>query len=238
MNDVLYQLASFQVFRRPTVWRWSHARHHTATLVTGRDPEIAATVPTDWVTLLANVFALKNVPNETRKLIANAFGHISAEDKTYVPEMEWPKIIKEARVWVVVYALVIGTAIYTRSILPLLFIGLPSMYGAWLYIFFGLTQHAGLPENVLDHRLNSRTVHMNPVFRFLYWNMNYHVEHHMYPMVPFHALPRLHEAIKHDTPPAYDGTVAAYREIIPALLRQTSDPTHFVVRPMPQTQAA
>jgi len=75
---------------------------------------------------------------------------------------------------------------------------------------------------------------MNPVFRFLYWNMNYHVEHHMFPMVPFHALPRLHEAIERDTPPAYDGTIAAYREIIPALLRQTRDPAFHVVRPVPQ----
>ena len=63
------------------------------------------------------------------------------------------------------------------------------MYGAWLHVLTGLTQHAGLAEDVLDHRLNSRTVYMNPVFRFIYWNMNYHVEHHMFPMVPYHALP-------------------------------------------------
>ena len=35
---------------------------------------------------------------------------------------------------------------------------------------------------------------MNPISRFIYWNMNYHVEHHMFPMVPYHALPRLHDA--------------------------------------------
>ena len=61
----------------------------------------------------------------------------------------------------------------------------------------------GLAEDVLDHRLNSRTVYMNPVLRFLYWNMNYHVEHHMFPMVPYHALPELHEAIKADMPEPY-----------------------------------
>ena len=65
-------------------------------------------------------------------------------------------------------------------------------------IVYGLTQHAGLGENVLDHRLNTRTVKMNVVNRFLYWNMNYHVEHHMFPMVPYHRLPELHEEIKHD----------------------------------------
>ena len=59
---------------------------------------------------------------------------------------------------------------------------------------------AGWPKTSLDHRLNSRTVYMNPVFRFIYWNMNYHVEHHMFPMVPYHALPKLHELIKHDLP--------------------------------------
>ena len=46
MNDVLYQMACFQVLRRPSVWKWSHARHHTDTLVTGRDPEVAVPLPT------------------------------------------------------------------------------------------------------------------------------------------------------------------------------------------------
>ena len=37
-------------------------------------------------------------------------------------------------------------------------VGLPSFYGAWLTSVTGLTQHVGLAEDVLDHRLNSRTV--------------------------------------------------------------------------------
>jgi fatty acid desaturase len=235
MSDLLYQLASFQVFRRPTAWRWSHTRHHTDTLIVGRDPEIAAPVPTDWVAVIGNIFALRHVWGEFPKLINNILGRLGEEEKTFIPEMEWPKVIREARIWAAVYALVIGLAIYTGSVLPLLYIGLPSLYGAWLYHFFGLTQHAGLPENVTDHRKNCRTVYMNPVFRFLYWNMNYHVEHHMFPMVPYHALARLHEAVKHDTAPAYPSTPAAYAEIIPALLRQSSDPAYHVVRPLPQT---
>jgi len=61
---------------------------------------------------------------------------------------------------------------------------------------------------------------MNPIFRFVYLNMNYHTEHHMYPMVPYYKLPELHRELRHDLPPPYRGTLAAYREIIPALLRQ------------------
>ena len=114
-----------------------------------------------------------------------------------------------------------------------MFIGLPAFYGTWLMVIYGQTQHAGLAENVLDHRLNSRTVYMNPVNRYLYWNMNYHVEHHMFPMVPYHNLPKLHELVKADMPPPYHGLVEAWREIIPALLRQSKDPDYYVQRPLP-----
>ena len=86
---------------------------------------------------------------------------------------------------------------------------------------------------MLDHRLNARTVYMNPIFRFLYWNMNYHVEHHIFPTVPYHALPKLHEAIKADCPTPYPSSIAAYREIIPTVLRQLKDPTYFVRRELP-----
>jgi len=234
LNDALYQLASFQVFRRPTVWRWSHARHHTDTLVVGRDPEIAFQVPIRYTAIAGAVTGITHVVGEIRKLVSNAAGRMDPQEATFVPESEWPKVYAEARAWVAVYVVVIAGCVATGSLLPLLFVGLPSCYGAWLYVFFGMTQHAGMPENVTDHRLNCRTVYMNPVFRFLYWNMNYHVEHHMFPMVPFHALPRLHEAIRADTPPAYPSTLAAYREILPAIARQARDPAYHVDRPLPR----
>ena len=78
---------------------------------------------------------------------------------------------------------------------------------------YGNTQHAGLAENVLDHRLNCRTVYMNPINRYLYWNMNYHVEHHMFPLVPYHNLPRLHELVKADMPTPYASILEAWREL-------------------------
>ena len=234
MNDWLYQASSFQVMRRPTVWRWSHARHHTDTLITGRDPEIQIHLPIRVLLVLLDFLGLKLAPLEFIKSIANACGWIGAEEKTFIPDSEWKAVIREGRTWSLVFVAVALLAITLKSWLPLLFIGVaPSMVGSWLYNFFGVTQHACLPENVLDHRLNSRTVLMNPVFRFLYWNMNYHVEHHMFPMVPYHALPQLHEVIRADCPPPYPSTWAAYREVAGALARQWRDPTYFVRRPLP-----
>ena len=114
-----------------------------------------------------------------------------------------------------------------------MFIGLPSFYGAWLHFVFNLTQHAGLAEDVLDHRLNTRTVYMNPIFRFIYWNMNYHVEHHMFPMVPYYALPECMKRSRPYLPPAHRGLIETYREIIPTLARQIKDPGYYVERRLP-----
>ena len=238
MNEALYQVASFQVLRRPTRWRWSHARHHTDTLITGRDAEIAVPVPTPVARVLLNVFAVFNGPYELGQAVINAFGRIDSEEKTYIPDSEWPAMVREARVWLLGHAAIVAAAVTSGSVLPLLLLGmLPGMLGSWLYAFFGFTQHAGLPENVTDHRLNCRTVYMNPVFRFLYWNMNYHVEHHMFPLVPYHALPRLHELIKADCPPPYAGTWAAYAELLPAVWRQRREPQYHVQRTLPRPPA-
>jgi Na+-transporting NADH:ubiquinone oxidoreductase subunit F len=130
--------------------------------------------------------------------------------------------------------IVIFLSVWFRSLLPLMYIGLPTILGGWLMPIYGLTQHAGLQENVLDHRLNCRTVYMNRVHRFLYWNMNYHLEHHMFPLVPYHALPRLHALVKDDCPVPYNGIAEAFKEIIPALLKQVKDPAYFVERKLPE----
>ena len=119
-----------------------------------------------------------------------------------------------------------------------MFVVLPRFYGGALSQLFNLTQHAGLDEDVHDHRLNTRTVLLNPVFSFLYANMNYHIEHHMFPMVPYYNLPKLHELVKDQCPPPYPGLWEAYREIIPALIRQRKDPSWYVQRPLPAAAQA
>ena len=233
MNDAVYQIASFMIMRDPTVWRWSHTRHHTDTLIVGRDREIAAMRPPKLAKICANFLGLVDVPTAFRDMALHAGGRLTADEGTFIPETERPRVVRTARTWLLIYAATAAACVAAGSILPAMLIGLPRLYGAWLHLVFGLTQHAGLAEDALDHRLNSRTVYMNPVFRFLYWNMNYHVEHHMFPMVPYHALPELHEEMKRYCPAPYPSTLAAYREIIPALLRQRKDPTYFVRRELP-----
>jgi MocE subfamily Rieske [2Fe-2S] domain protein len=236
MNNALYELASFMIIRESVVWRWSHTRHHSDTIIVGRDPEIAVPRPPDVKGMVMSFFALGVYPGYFRKVIRHALGRMGADEKTYIPPAEFRKIYRNARIYVLIYLAVIALAVATRSFLPLLLVGLPNLFGSWLGVLYGLTQHAGLAENVLDHRLNCRTVHLNFIHRYLYWNMNYHVEHHMFPLVPYHALPALHAAVKHDMPPPYPSLLAAWREIVPAVRRQLKDPAWHVKRQLPAPQ--
>jgi hypothetical protein len=115
-----------------------------------------------------------------RNILLHSTGRLGPDEKTFLPESEYGKVVIRARIYVVIYASVVGLSVYTRSILPLMYIGLPALYGSWLQFFYGHTQHAGLAENVLDHRLNSRTIYMHAIHRYLYWNMNYHVAEDFY----------------------------------------------------------
>ena len=134
------------------------------------------------------------------------------------------KCTRTARIWLGIYGATAVGCLATRSLVPALLIGCPRSYGATLFILYGLTQHAGLGENVLDHRLNTRTVKMDRLNRFLYSNMNYHIEHHMFPMVPSTASLSCTRKSRHDCPEPYPSMWAALKDIIPTLLRQSEGP--------------
>lgn len=237
MNNALYEIASFMVMRESTVWRWSHTRHHSDTIIVGRDPEIAVPRPPDLKAILLSFVNYGVYPKYFQRIVLHSLGRMADEEKTFVPESEFPKVYFRARIYVAIYAAVIGLSIFLGSFLPVLLVGACNIFGSWLMPVYGYTQHAGLAENVLDHRLNCRTVYMNVINRYLYWNMNYHVEHHMFPLVPYHALPKLHEAVKDDMPKPYPSLLAAWREIIPAIFRQVKDPAWHVKRKLPDPGA-
>lgn len=235
MNEFVYQIASFMVLRSATPWRWSHTRHHTDTYIVGRDPEIHTERPPIWRILIMQIFHLYGGPVEIKRFLLHCIGKVDSTEREYIPGTEYRKTFREARVYLLIILAVIGICVYTKSLLPAMLVFLPSFYGSIMILLFGLTQHLGLYEDVLDHRLNTRTMYLNPFFRFLYWNMNYHVEHHMFPMVPYHALPALHQEMKADTPKPCPSLWAALKEVLDALIKQGKDSGYTVIKPLPAT---
>lgn len=231
-NDAVYYLASFMMLREPTLWRWSHFRHHSDTLIVGRDPEIVFMRPFRVRVVIPNLLQLVNGPKLISRTVRHAFGRIDDEARDFVPRDEHRRLVWEARAFVAICVAVVVWCVAAGSIVPALFVVLPSCYGVWLLWIFATTQHAGLREDVLDHRLNTRTVYMNPVARFLYLNMNYHVEHHLFPGVPYRALPALHEEVKAYLAPPKTSIANAYREIFTALRHQRRDPNWELPLPL------
>lgn len=234
MNNVVYHIASFMLMRAPTVWRASHVRHHTDTIIVGRDPEIVAMRPPDLGRLALNFVGIVDVYNLMGRVFLHASGRIHPQEADYLRPADHGRVVLTARIWLAIYAATIGMALWTGSVLPLMVIGLPRFYGAWHHVMTGLLQHLGLAENVSDHRLNTRTVLMNPVSRFIYLNMNYHIEHHMFTMVPYYHLPALHELIKHDLPPPDPSILAAYRRLLPVLFRQLKYQDAVIIPDLPE----
>ncbi|MGX9354455.1 fatty acid desaturase [Roseobacteraceae bacterium S113] len=237
MNEALYQIASFFLMRSPVIWRASHVRHHTDTIIVGRDPEIQLMRPPVLYKIVLNIVALPDLKSGLQRFWLHLTGRLHSEETAYVRESEMPKIVLVARVWAAIYGGVIASAFILGSILPLMLVGLPRLYGAWHMWMTGVLQHLGLAENVTDHRLNTRTVMMNPISRFIYLNMNYHVEHHMFTMVPYYNLPKLHDLIKHDLPAPEPSIPAAFRRMVPVILRQLRDEKAVILPELPPTAA-
>jgi fatty acid desaturase len=123
--------------------------------------------------------------------------------------------------------------IATGQWILILLVNLPAFYCGWLTTLCGAPQHIGMMPNAPDFRLCCRTYTCNPFVGFLYWNMQYHVEHHMFPAVPFYNLPALRKAIAHDLPPAPHGLWATWREIIPVLKKQRENPDYVFIPELP-----
>src|SRR5580698_9364537 len=104
MNNVLYEIASFMVMRESTVWRWSHTRHHSDTLVVGRDPEIAVPRPPDLKGIVMSFFNLRVYTKYFRLIVLHSLGRMSAEEKMFIPQTEFPKVYRKARIYVDLYA--------------------------------------------------------------------------------------------------------------------------------------
>ena len=238
LNEIFYHITSFMYNYEPIRWRWSHHHHHTYTLHTENhyDHEIQITKPTDLFYVLmihlpgGNIFTFLFSHIET---IKHAFGLNSIVMKDCIPKEEQPKVRFFARIHMILWLSIIGSSIYFQTWLPILYLLLPFLYGTTFINIIHFIQHAGLANNVRDHRLTTRTVKLNAFLSFLSWNMEYHLEHHIFSMVPSYNLKRLHEAVKDQMPKPKNGLWDAYKEIIPAILKQAKDPKYVLKIKLP-----
>ena len=241
LNNFFYPIASFMNNFEPVRFRWSHSLHHSHTAsIDPHDFEVEGSI--FWKPKSLAAFVVTFIPgiglvNLHRSLhweiLQHAFGVQTRVMKECIPEHKQSACVTSSRIFVLLWATIILVSVLVGSWLPILLLLVPKFF-ATPNLVWGLTQHVGLKENVKDHRLSTRSVRLNPVISFIYWNMEYHIEHHMFPMVPSWRLPDLHELIKHELPKPVT-LFEAYKEIIPAVVKQTKDPNYHIQVALPDT---
>ena len=234
LNEIVYFIGCALDFRDTVFTRWSHVTHHSYTIDTDVDLEIHVPRPVKLRRLLPDLLYINGGLFLIPQLVRHSFGSPTAAARRVVPQGDFLRMFWSARAVLAVHLAAVALAIILGSWLPILLFTLPRFYGAALLFILAMPQHAGLAENSSDHRLVARTIVTNPVFSFLYMHMEYHVEHHIFPNVPFHALRKLHEAVRDQMPVPYRGMLAAWREMIPTLLRQRHEPDYYVRRKLPR----
>ena len=233
-NDVFYQIASFMNNFEPVRWRWSHSLHHSYTAsIDPHDFEVEGSI--FWAPKNLFNFFIVFVPGISliffhkslhKEIIWHALGLETRVMKECIPDDKKKDCINSSRLFVALWLVIIFCSIILNSLLPILLFLLPKCFAS-LNMVWGLTQHMGLKEGIKDHRFSTRSIRLNPIFSFIYWKMEYHIEHHMFPLVPSHNLPKLHKLIKHELPKPQT-LFQAYKEIIPAVIKKAKDPKYFI----------
>ncbi len=193
MNEILGHVSSVTIAYPYEYYTLFHWDHHRFTQDPERDPElIAGTFPTSDTRLAIAYSGIVQLTNRIRMLFRHAItGRVVAP---WVPETKRALVVREARAYALVYIVLFAgsvalstTVLFWTWLLPL-YVG-QSFLRPYLY-----AEHTGCDHTRSAYE-NTRTTYTGALMKWLTWNMPFHVEHHAYPSVPFHALPKLNETI-------------------------------------------
>jgi fatty acid desaturase len=236
LNDGLARYAAaFPVFISLAKWRFIHLYHHQCTQ-TADDPDraIYARYPLGsrkfFGLLLRDVCGMNvlttlkyfvDLPRITPGFNRRFLGDARAAQYRQVADMR-----AFTAFWLV---LATGGLIFAGSHSALLF-GLYWLvpYCTFTQVFFrirGAIEHGNVPDPGNPYR-QTRTYFLHPAVGFFFApkRVNYHLEHHLYPSVPFFYLPRLHAELQKTVYPAEAAYCEAFTESLRRLVRGKGDP--------------
>lgn len=238
LNRFFLRLFCFLGWRNHVLFWASHAEHHKYTLHAPDDLEVV--LPKRFTLadfLRVTLFDPRVFLATVRKTFVHATGRVEGEWEEHLfpaddPEKRRP-LVRWARLMLLGHVAIISGSLTAGLWLVPILTTFAVFYGGWLRFLCNNTQHAGLQDDVPDFRLCTRTVLLDPLTRFLYWHMNFHIEHHMYAAVPCYNLGRLHRAIRRELPESPRGLWSAWRQILQIMRRQEIEPDYQFAAVLP-----
>jgi fatty acid desaturase len=243
LNEAFLYFVQTLMWNSPTYARISHKLHHRYTMVRGVDPE------TDWPEVITTrwlrgfflnlvfrilvVGALIELYRSVRTQIERVAGRKDRMMREHCTEADIRAIRLESLAILLVHLGVAAAAIVFRMWGLLAFVTLAWHIGSPMEILWHATKHIGRPYNVNDHRLNTRSVRVSGFIKLIFWGLDDHVDHHLYPIVPSRNLPKLHKLLEKGLPDP-DNIFGCWAEMFEIAKEKDRDPRReFISVPLP-----
>lgn len=210
LNLMVGNLSAFLIWLPYQYYCLFHWDHHRYTQDPDKDPElIVGPRPASDTRLAIAYTGLLQVGGRVLLMLRHAFtGRVAVP---WVPANKRAIIVTEARLYVLGYALLLAGSLALHSILLLEVWIAPLLLGQLILRPYLYAEHTGC-DRARSAFLSTRTTYTGMVMKWFAWNMPYHVEHHAYPSVPFHALPKLNAMVDDNIKHRGQGYRAVTRE--------------------------
>lgn len=208
LNELVGFLCGLPVLIALSAFRVNHRLHHAR--------RGSGAAPTEETLDFA---LFRNLPIYCLGILIKSFGFVTA--LPLIALVEAPRRVR----WRMFgeYALIIGAVtLAVRTAPPQ---ALWHIWGLPLVITALLSQVRAVAEHGLTEKGNvftaSRTVRSGPVLEFLMCNINYHLEHHLFPTIPWYNLPRAHLVLKEEYRRTGASVFRSYRRFFTDFLKAT-----------------
>ena len=246
-NEIFLRIFSTLGLQNFHIYKMSHSYHHRFTLHRIADKEVVLPkTPSLRFLYLLQLFTFNITGGfESRGLFPTMRGLFRvAADRMEQPYNEWGaelyaefpeerlKAVHWARYLIAVHLSFALFAVLIGYPILILIVSLHPFIGNWLRYFVGAPMHCGLQSDVSDFRKCVRTITLDPISEFLYWHMNWHLEHHMFAAVPCYNLKKLYEAVADDMPKPRT-LISSWKEMLEVVKQQEADPAYEFDTPTP-----
>jgi len=215
LNELIYKILMFYSFTNWIYNKISHNNHHKYPLFEDKDDEF----PFEKLDLLS-LFQLLTFNfiiffRRIRVLFLNSLEIFPTTNTNKSSSIIIKDKIKNcARFILIGHFFLICLFYYNNNLHLYLIITLSQFVFNFLKDIIVRSQHYGLKHNTNNVLENTRSLETNRIIKFLYWNVNYHVEHHLYASVPFYNLPKLRKIIGQDNIPTHYGLINFFKILV------------------------
>jgi fatty acid desaturase len=207
-SEVLFFFVQTLIWNSPRYARISHWLHHRYTMVRGVDPETdwPEVITSKWLRrffwgLVLKILVVGAVVDLVRAVFtqaSRALGRKDAMMRDHCSPADITAIRIESLAILLIHTGVVACAIVFARWELIVFVTIAWQIGGPIEGLWHNTEHIGRLYNVNDQRLSTRSVRVSPFVRLIYWGLDDHVDHHLFPGIPSRNLPKLHRLLQKD----------------------------------------